>query len=105
MKKLLFIEFIGDIILIPLTDAEVEEIIELTYNTCEKYILKHVNKKEFENIAITINLNRGVDCFDIDIDIDLDSDSQLPDDLADKAIELGLEAVDEYIENRNNNLD
>ena len=29
MKKLLFNEFIGDIILIPLTDAEVEEIIEL----------------------------------------------------------------------------
>ena len=91
--------------MIPLTDKEVEEIIELAYTTSEKYILKHVNKKEFEDINITINLTRGEDSFDIDIDIDLDSDAQLPDDMAQTAVDLSLEAVDEYIEKRNNDLD
>lgn len=91
--------------MIPLTDKEVEEIIELAYTTSEKYILKHVNKKEFEDINITINLTRGEDSFDIDLDIDLDSDAQLPDDLAQTAVDLSLEAVDEYIEKRNNDLD
>lgn len=89
----------------PLTDTEVEEIIELAYNSCEKYILNYVNKKEFEDISITINLERGEDNFDIDIDIRLDSDSSLPDDLADKAVEMSLNAVDEYVEERNKCLD
>jgi len=90
--------------LIPLTDKEVEEIIELVYSTSENYILKYVNKKEFEDINITINLNRGEDNFDIDINIDLDSDAKLPEDLAQNAIDLSLDAVDEYIEKRNNNI-
>lgn len=91
--------------MIPLTDNEVEEIIDLAYSTSEKYILKHVNKKEFEDINITINLTCGEDSFDIDIDIDLDSDAKLPEDLAQNAIDISLSAVDEYVENRNNNLD
>ena len=91
--------------MIPLTDKEVEEIIELAYSTSEKYILKHVNKKEFEDIDITIKLERGEDSFDIDIDIDLNSDAQLPDDLAQNAVDLSLKAVDEYVEKRNNDLD
>ena len=91
--------------MIPLTDKEVEEIIELAYTTSEDYILKHVNKKEFENIDITINLTRGVDSFDIDINIDLDSDARLPEDFAQTAIDLSLDAVDEYVEKRNNTLD
>ena len=91
--------------MIPLTDKEVEEIIELAYSTSEGYILKHVNKKEFEDINITINLERGEDNFDIDINIDLDSDAQLPDDLAQTAVDLSLDAVDEYVAKRNNNLD
>ena len=91
--------------MIPLTDKEVEEIIELAYATSEKYILKHVNKKEFEDINITINLNRGEDSFDIDIDIELDSDRKLPDNLAEEAIDLSLSAVDDYVEKRNAKLD
>lgn len=91
--------------MIPLTDKEIEEIIELAYSTSENYILKHVNKKDFEDINITINLNRGEDNFDIDINIDLDSDAQLPDNLAQTAIDLSLDAIDEYIEKRNENLD
>ena len=91
--------------MIALTDNEVEEIIELAYSTSESYILKHVNKKEFDDINITINLTRGSDSFDIDIDIDLDSDAQLPDDLAQTAINLSLEAVDKYVEKRNAQLD
>ena len=87
--------------LIPLTDKEVEEIIELAYTTSEKHILKHMNKKDFEDINITINITRGEDCFDIDIDIDLDSDARLPDSLAQDAIDLSLSAVDEYVEKRN----
>lgn len=88
------------VILKPLNDNEVDEIVELAYVTCEKYILNFVNKKEFEAINITINLVRGADNFDIDIDIDLDSDSLLPDDLASNAIDKALGAVDEYVENR-----
>jgi len=91
--------------LIPLTDKEVEDIIELAYSTSEKYILKHVNKKDFEDINITINLQRGEDNFDIDINIDLDSDAELPEDLAQNAIDLSLDAIDEYIDKRNKNLD
>lgn len=91
--------------MIPLTDLEVEEIIDIAYTTIERYILGYVNKKDFEDINITINLNRGVDNFDIDIDIDLDSDMKLPDDLAENAVNLGLDAVDEYVENRNKKLD
>lgn len=89
--------------MIPLTDKEVEEIIDLAYSTSEEYILKHVNKKDFEDIDITINLERGEDNFDIDINIDLDSDARLPDDLAQTAINLSLKAIDEYIAKRNNN--
>ena len=88
------------VILKPLTDNEVDEIIELAYVTCENYILNFVNKKEFEDISITINLVRGADNFDIDIDIKLDSDSLLPDDLASIAVDKALIAVDEYVENR-----
>ncbi|MEE3418870.1 DUF3194 domain-containing protein [Methanosphaera sp.] len=91
--------------MIPLTDKEVEDIIELAYSTSEKYILKHVNKKDFEDINITINLERGEDNFDIDINIDLDSDAELPEDLAQNAIDLSLDAIDEYIDKRNKNLD
>lgn len=91
--------------MIPLTDKEVEDIIELAYSTSEKYILKHVNKKDFEDINITINLERGEDNFDIDINIDLDSDAELPEDLAQNAIDLSLDAIDEYIDIRNKNLD
>ncbi|RAP51639.1 MAG: hypothetical protein BZ138_04725 [Methanosphaera sp. rholeuAM270] len=86
-----------------LTDSEVEEIIDIAYSTCEKYILRHANKKDFEDINITINLNRGDDCFDIDIDIDLDSDVRLDEGLAENAIDLSLKAIDEYIDNRNRN--
>jgi hypothetical protein len=89
--------------LIPLTDKEVEEIIDLAYSTSEEYILKHVNKKDFEDIDITINLERGEDNFDIDINIDLDSDARLPDDFAQTSITLSLEAIDEYVAKRNNN--
>ena len=91
--------------MIPLTDKEVEDIIELAYSTSEKYILKHVNKKDFKDINITINLERGEDNFDIDINIDLDSDAELPEDLAQNAIDLSLDAIDEYIDKRNKNLD
>ena len=58
----------------PLNDSEVNEIINLAYDSCQKYILNYVNKKDFENIQITINLNTTNDSFNIDIDIDLDSD-------------------------------
>ncbi len=92
---------LGDMKLIPLTDKEVEEIIELAYTTSEKHILKYANKKDFEDINITINLNRGEDCFDIDIYIDLDSDAKLPDTLAQEAIDLSLSAVDDYVDKRN----
>lgn len=91
--------------MIPLTDKEVEEIIELAYTTSERHILKYANKKEFEDINITINLNRGEDSFDIDMDIDLDSDTRLPDNLAQEAIDLSLSAVDDYVEKRNAKID
>lgn len=90
--------------MIPLTESEINEIIDLAYTGCEKYILKYVNKKEFENIVITVNLNTNHDSFDIDIDINLDTDVKLPEDLAANAIEAGLEKVDAYVENRNSRL-
>ena len=86
----------------PLNDSEVNEIINLAYDSCQKYILNYVNKKDFENIQITINLNTTNDSFNIDIDIDLDSDMKLPENLANSASDVALEAVDEYAENRNN---
>lgn len=86
----------------PLNDSEVNEIINLAYDSCQKYILNYVNKKDFENIQITINLNTTNDSFNIDIDIDLDSDMKLPENLANSAIDVTLKAVDEYVENRNN---
>ena len=67
-----------------------------------KVYFKLCNKKDFENIQITINLNTTNDSFNIDIDIDLDSDMKLPENLANSAIDVALEAVDEYVENRNN---
>ena len=90
--------------MIPLTNEETEEVIDLAYTTAENYILKKINKKDFENIEITINLINHEDSFDIDIDIDLDTDLKLPDDFASCAIEESLNAVDAYIENRNKNL-
>lgn len=88
----------------PLTENEIDEIIDLAYNTSEKYILNYVNKKEFENMDITISLDTNEDSFNIDINIDLDSDVRLPEDLSQKAIDASLEEVDKYIEKRNANL-
>lgn len=88
----------------PLTENEIDEIIDLAYNTSEKYILNYVNKKEFENIDITISLDTDEDSFNIDINIDLDSDVRLPEDLSQKAIDASLEEVDKYVEKRNANL-
>lgn len=83
-----------------LEDQEVDEIIDLAYQTAESYILKNVSKKDFENINITINLQAHEDSFDIDINIDLDSDFKLPDDLSENAVNLSLDAVDDYVAKR-----
>ncbi|OED30676.1 DUF3194 domain-containing protein [Methanosphaera sp. WGK6] len=90
--------------MIPLTETEIQEIIDLAYNSAEKYILKKVNKKEFEDINITINLNNSSDSFNIDINIELDSDLELPETFADDAIEISLKEVDKYVEERNNKI-
>ncbi len=85
----------------PLTNEEIDEIINLAYETSKKNILKHVNKKDFEDIEILINLDSHEDSFDIDIEIKLDTDFDLPDNLAEDSVNKSIEAIDEYIENRN----
>lgn len=90
--------------MIKLTQDEADEIINLAHNTAEKYILSNVNKKQFEDINIMINLKALEDSFDIDINIELDSDIELPSDLSQKAIDLSLEAVDEYVQARKERL-
>ncbi|MCD7781930.1 MAG: DUF3194 domain-containing protein [Methanosphaera sp.] len=90
--------------MIKLTDEEVEQVIDIAYTTCEKYILGKVSKKTFEDITITIDLESLDEGFDLDISIDLDSDIQLPEDLSQTAVDKSLEAVDEYIDNRNKSL-
>ena len=37
--------------MIPLNESEINEIIDLAYTSCEKYILKYVNKKELSKFA------------------------------------------------------
>ena len=86
--------------MIKLTQDEADEIIKLAHNTAEKYILDNVNKKQFEDINIMINLKALEDSVDIDINIKLDSDVELPSDLSQKAIDLSLDAVDEYVQAR-----
>lgn len=90
--------------MIKLTQDEADEIIKLAHNTAEKYILDNVNKKQFEDINIMINLKALEDSFDIDINIKLDSDVELPSDLSQKAIDLSLDAVDEYVQARKERL-
>lgn len=87
-----------------LNDKEVDEIIDLAYNEASNYILKNVNKKEFEDIEIKINLDAHEDSFDIDIKIELDSDVELPDNLSDDAINAAMDAVDEYVTQRKKRL-
>ncbi|AWX33290.1 DUF3194 domain-containing protein [Methanosphaera sp. BMS] len=88
-----------------LTEEEIDQIIDLAYNTAEETILKNMNKKDFEDINIQINLDSLENGFDIDIDISLDSDMPLDDDLSEKAVENSLKAIDEYIEKRNASTD
>lgn len=88
-----------------LTEEEIDQIIDLAYNTAEETILKNMNKKDFEDINIQINLDSLENGFDIDIDISLDSDMPLDEDLSEKAVENSLKAIDEYIEKRNASLD
>ena len=83
-----------------LTVEEREEVIDLAYETAENYIFSRVNKKDFDDVDITINLVSLDDGFDIDIEVNLHSDFDLPDDLSERAIEESLSAVDEYIEKR-----
>ena len=64
-----------------------------------------MNKKDFEDINIQINLDSLENGFDIDIDISLDSDMPLDDDLSEKAVANSLKAIDEYIEKRNASTD
>ena len=90
--------------MIKLTQDEADEIIKLAHNTAEKYILDNVNKKQFEDINIMINLKALEDSFDIDINIKLDSVVELPSDLSQKAIDLSLDAVDEYVQARKERL-
>ena len=90
--------------MIKLTQDEADEIIKLAHNTAENYILDNVNKKQFEDINIMINLKALEDSFDIDINIKLDSDVELPSDLSQKAIDLSLDAVDEYVQARKERL-
>lgn len=84
-----------------LTEEEIDQIIDLAYNTAQDTILKDMNKKDFEDINIQINLESLDDGFDIDIDISLDSDMPLDDNLSKKAVDNSLKAIDEYIEKRN----
>lgn len=84
-----------------LTEEEIDQIIDLAYNTAQDTILKDMNKKDFEDINIQINLESLDDGFDIDIDISLDSDIPLDDNLSKKAVDNSLKAIDEYIEKRN----
>ncbi|MBR3214747.1 MAG: DUF3194 domain-containing protein [Methanosphaera sp.] len=88
-----------------LTEEEIDQIIDLAYNTAEETILKNMNKKDFEDINIQINLDSLENGFDIDIDISLDSDMPLDDDLSEKAVANSLKAIDEYIEKRNASTD
>lgn len=88
-----------------LTEEEIDQIIDLAYNTAQDTILKDMNKKDFEDINIQINLESLDDGFDIDIDISLDSDIPLDDNLSKKAVDNSLKAIDEYIEKRNASLD
>ena len=83
-----------------LTLEEREEVINLAYETAENYIFSRVNKKDFDDVDITINLVSLDDGFDIDVEINLYSDYELPDDLSQRAIEESLSAVDDYIEKR-----
>ncbi len=88
-----------------LTEEEIDQIIDLAYNTAEETILKNMNKKDFEDINIQINLDSLENGFDIDIDISLDSDMPLDEDLSEKAVANSLKAIDEYIEKRNASTD
>ena len=85
-----------------LTNEEIDEIIDLAYETSKNNILKYVNKKDFEDIEILINLDSHEDSFDIDIEIKLDSDFELPPNLAEESVNKSIEAIDKYIEKRNN---
>ncbi len=91
--------------MIGLDDDEVNQVINLAYDTIEGYLFKHVNKKELNDMDITINVESHSDSFDIDINIDLDSDIKLPESLSEEAINEALAKVDEYIEKRNKQLD
>ncbi|MBO7719162.1 MAG: DUF3194 domain-containing protein [Methanosphaera sp.] len=88
-----------------LTEEEIDQIIDVAYDAAEDTILKNMNRKDFEDINIKINLDSMENGFDIDIDISLDSDMPLDDDLSAKAVENSLKAVDEYIEKRNAAMD
>jgi len=88
-----------------LTEKEIEEIIDIAYNTAQDTILENKSKKDFEDINININLESLENGFDIDIDINLDSDMPLDEELSTKAVENSFKAIDEYIEKRNSLLD
>ncbi|PAV06807.1 DUF3194 domain-containing protein [Methanosphaera cuniculi] len=83
-----------------LNDTEVDEIIDLAYNTASNHILKNVNKKDFEDIEIKIDLDKHEDSFDLDIKIELDSDVKLPENLSQEAIDAAMDAVDDYVADR-----
>lgn len=87
-----------------LNEEEIEEVISIAYEAAQKTILSQMNKKEFEDIEININLESLDDGFDLSIEINLDSDFEIPEDLSKKAIDNSLNEVDKYIEERNNKL-
>ena len=88
-----------------LTDEEIDQVIEIAYNTAYDTIVKNMSKKDFEDININIHIDSLENGFDIDMNITLDSDMPLDDDLSSKAIENSLKAIDEYIEERNSSMD
>ncbi len=84
----------------PLSDTELNEIIKIATDTAEEYIFKQINKKELEDIEINVELDTSKGGLDIDITINLDTDFIVPDNLSSNAIDASIDAVDKYINER-----
>lgn len=83
-----------------LTKIEQDEIINLASTTAENYIFNNINKKDIEDIEINVEINAPPNKLDIDISIGIDTDLELPTNLSNNAINASIEAVDNYMENR-----
>ncbi|MDO5850859.1 MAG: DUF3194 domain-containing protein [Methanobacteriaceae archaeon] len=81
-----------------LTTEEIDKLTEIAYSNASNYILNKVPKKNINDLDINLIIDKVDEGIDVDVDINIDAEVEVSDEIASKAVDITLNAVDKYIE-------